>query len=153
MLHPSSPPFFLLLFLTLPHTHNRLTSLSLYSSADVYSITMLLWEMMTLNKPFEGYSYNRLKKEIFSGGMRPELKQVKSKVISELISNGWHANPKKRPTIDMVYEIIKKEYIRLAPHVVTENEVTHHRRRSTFVVRSVKRPSPGGGGDGGHGSK
>lgn len=127
-----------------------------YSSADVYSITMLLWEMMTLMKPLEGYSYSRLKEEIFRNGIRPELKQVKSKVISELISTGWHADPKKRPTIDMVYEIIKKEYIRLAPHIVTENEVTHHRRRSTFVVRSVKRPSPGGpggGGDGGHGSK
>lgn len=108
--------------------------------------------MMTLCKPFEGYSYNRLKTEIFRSGTRPELKQVKSKVISKLISTGWCADPKKRPTIDMMYEMIKKEYIRLAPHVVSE-KVTHHRRRSTFVVRSVKRPSPGGGGDGVHGGK
>lgn len=39
--------------------------------------------------------------------------------------------------MDKVYEKLKSEYIKLAPHTVTDGEVRHDRRRSTFVVKSI----------------
>ncbi len=100
---------------------------------------MLLWEMLTLTKPFADYSYSMLKRQIFHEGGRPSLAKVFNKKMSALIWSGWSQNPKKRPSMEEVYKALKSEYVNLAPNT-TEREVNHHRRRSTFVVR---RPTVG----------
>jgi hypothetical protein len=97
---------------------------------------MLMWEMLTLTKPFEFWSYSELKTKVFFDGERPCVKQLLNKKISALISLGWSQNPKHRPTMDQVYEKLKSEYIKLAPHTVPEGEVGHDRRRSTFLVKT-----------------
>ena len=96
-----------------------------------------MWEMLTLTQPFMGYSYSMLKKNVFFDGQRPCVKQALNKNMAKLISSGWSQNPKCRPTMDKVYEKLKSEYIKLAPHTVTDGEVRHDRRRSTFVVKSI----------------
>ena len=93
--------------------------------------------MLTLTQPFMSYSYSMLKERVFIKGHRPCMKQVFNKNMAEFISSGWSQNPKCRPTMDEVYEKLKSEYIKLASHTVTEGEVRHDRRRSTFVVKSI----------------
>src|SRR5210317_2133283 len=34
-------------------------------SADVYSFSMLLWEIVTMSKPLEDFTYTKLKNEVF----------------------------------------------------------------------------------------
>ena len=95
-----------------------------------------MWEMLTLTQPFKGYSYSKLQFEVFFHEKRPCIEQVLNKNMAKLISSGWSQNPKCRPTMDKVYEKLKREYIKLTHHRVTEGEVGHSRRRSTFVVKS-----------------
>lgn len=110
---------------------------SLYpSSADVYSFSMLLWEIVTLEKPMMNYTYSQLKQEVFIEGQRPPLKNVFNKKMRDLISLGWSQRPKTRPSMDAVYDEIRGEYVRMARCEITENAVTHDRRRSTHVARS-----------------
>lgn len=102
-------------------------------SADVYSFSMLLWEIIALEKPLQGYSFSQLKKEVFHEGCRPPLKTIWHKGLRNLIAAGWSQNPNKRPPMDDVYEKLKQFYTALKPGTVSEEEVSHNRRRSTYV--------------------
>mmetsp|Transcript_25188 Transcript_25188/g.53623 ORF Transcript_25188/g.53623 Transcript_25188/m.53623 type:complete len:539 (-) Transcript_25188:537-2153(-) len=110
-------------------------------SADVYSFSMLLWEILTLTKPLKDFTYARLKDEIFIDGERPPIRKVFNKKMRSLIMDGWSQRPRSRPSIDVVYEELKSEYVKLAPATVTEEEVSHNRRRSTFVAHTMNAKS------------
>jgi serine/threonine protein kinase len=111
-------------------------------SADVYSFSMLLWEILALEKPLKDFTYTRLKNEIFIDGERPPIKKIFNKTLRSLIHSGWSQTPRYRPSMDAVYETLKKEYLRLVPTgSVSEEDISHNRRRSTFVARNVNRLS------------
>lgn len=98
---------------------------------------MLLWEIVTLEKPMMNYSYAQLKQEIFIKGERPPLKKVFNKKMRDMISTGWSQRPAERPSMDAVYEDIRNEYLRIAKCEITEKAATHDRRRSTHVPSSA----------------
>ena len=116
------------------HSHCIASS---YRSADVYSFSMLFWEIMTLEKPLKDFTYTKLKNEIFIDGDRPPLKKVFNKNMRSLIEAGWSQNPKKRPSMSQVYDTLRDEYLRLSPGTITEGEVSHNRRRSTYVAAAM----------------
>ena len=110
---------------------------SLYhSSADVYSFSMLLWEIVTLKKPLANFSREQLRLKIFIDGERPPLKNVFNNNMRDLISMGWSQRPKERPSMQDVYGEIGNEYLRITNGNVSENRLTHNSRRSTFVAVS-----------------
>lgn len=115
---------------------NALPSLY-HSSADVYSFSMLLWEIVTLEKPMANYTYAQLKTKIFIDGGRPPLKNVFNKKMRDLISMGWSQRPKERPSMDAMFEEVRNEYLRITKGNVSEIAVAHDRRRSTHVARSA----------------
>lgn len=113
-------------------------------SADVYSLSMLLYEIITLEKPFKKWTYTQLKEKIFRDGHRPPMKldngaKVWPKSMRNLIHAGWSQNPKKRPSMDDMYEQLKVAYVTLGK--VAVEEVSHNRRRSTFVATSMSKMS------------
>lgn len=107
-------------------------------SADVYSLSMLLWEILTLEKPLKDFTYSRLKNEIFIDGERPPVRKVFNKKLRALVCSGWDQNPRGRPSIDEMYDQLKAEYLKLAPRSTTEAEISHNRRRSTFVAVNLQ---------------
>ena len=98
---------------------------------------MLLWEILTLAKPLKDYTYDGLKKEVFYKGVRPPIGNVYNKKMRNLIGAGWCEDPGSRPSMDTVYDELKEEYLKLAPGNLTEAEVSHNRRRSTFFLRRL----------------
>jgi len=106
-------------------------------SADVYSFSMLLWEILTLTKPLENYNLPKLKNEIFLKGDRPPRRKIFNKKMRNLVAEGWDQRANARPSIDKVYDELKKEYVKLSPRHLGEDEVSHDRRRSTFVVQRL----------------
>lgn len=107
-------------------------------SADVYSFSMLLWEIVTLEKPLKNFTYTKLKNEIFIDGERPPIKKVFNKKLKALIGAGWSHNPQSRPSIDEVYDILKSLYMSLSSEKPPEESISHNRRRSTFVAKPHK---------------
>lgn len=105
---------------------------------------MLLYEIITLEKPFKKWTYTQLKEKIFRDGHRPPMKldngvKVWPKSMRNLIHAGWSQNPKKRPSMDDMYEQLKVAYVTLGK--VAVEEVSHNRRRSTFVATSMSKMS------------
>lgn len=110
-------------------------------SADVYSFSMLLWEIISLHQPFKGFSYSQLKREVFHEGHRPPLKQVWHRSLRSLIAVGWHHNPSKRPGMDEIYDKLRTLYTVLKPGCVYEEEISHNRRRSTYINQRLSKMS------------
>jgi len=102
-------------------------------SADVYSFTMLLWEIITMRQPLEDFTYSRLQAEVFEDGHRPNIKLITNKHMRELVRLGWHQDSSQRPSIDTVYEELKMELMVLQGKKATDKALSHDRRRSTHV--------------------
>jgi len=102
-------------------------------SADVYSFTMLLWEIITMRQPLEDFTYSRLQAEVFEDGHRPNIKLITNKHMRELVRLGWHQDSSERPSIDTVYEELKLEIMVLQGKKATDKALSHDRRRSTHV--------------------
>jgi len=106
-------------------------------ASDVYSFGVLLFELLTLEKPFKKFS-NCSRDEFMEGVFgprryRPSLStnnkpSISSKMIHDLITNCWDHNPKNRPTMKTVVNILRVETIFL-----TNNGSS---RRSDDIVSS-----------------
>jgi len=107
-------------------------------SADVYSFSMLLWEIISLVKPLRDFTYTQLKNEIFIEGERPPINKIFNKKLRALVSSGWSQTPENRPSIDQIYDALGGEYLRLAPAgSVLQSQMSHNRRRSTYVAQRI----------------
>ena len=111
-------------------------------STDVYSFSMLLWEMISLHQPLKGFSYSQLKHQVFNEGYRPPLKKVWHRGLRSLIAVGWHQVPSKRPSMDEIYDKLKTLYTALKPGS-SEEEISHNRRRSTYISNRLRKMSLG----------
>ncbi|KAG9284238.1 hypothetical protein G9A89_002048 [Geosiphon pyriformis] len=74
-------------------------------AGDIYSFSMLLWELATGKPPFHDRSHDRdLIFDISLNGVRPEITSpLIPPCIAEIIEKCWDANPKSRPTAKEVY--------------------------------------------------
>lgn len=75
---------------------------------DVFSYAVLLWQMFTARVPFEGDHYNFAVNKPQCHGKRPPIKQVESKILRDLIEEGWSQEPNDRPTfLEMKHRLEK----------------------------------------------
>jgi serine/threonine protein kinase len=72
--------------------------------ADIYSFTMVLYEMMTLMKPFDFYSSEMHHMLVCVEGDRPQLPSFWPKDLQQVLVGGWHPEPAQRPSIPGMYE-------------------------------------------------
>ena len=70
-------------------------------SADVYAFGMLLWETMTLRRPFEGISKESHMTQVVSGRNRPHLNKTWPNNLKDLIEKCW--STEARPEMKQVY--------------------------------------------------
>merc|ERR1712176_238478 len=75
------------------------------------------------------------KKEVFIDACRPDIKKVSNKRLRGLISTWGSQIPTQRPSIDDMYDGLRAEYSRLAPKSVAGEQISHNRRRSTFISK------------------
>jgi len=83
--------------------------------ADVYSFSILLWQIVTTRTPFqEMTSASQLAAKVVMGNKRPRLRLVSSQGLRRLIEEGWSPNPAERPTFSEIRKrlemIIKDHY-------------------------------------------
>ena len=78
--------------------------------SDVYSFGVLLWELCTLEKPFQQFSSRtEFKENVTVGGYRPSLNSIRSASLRRLIASCWDHNPNNRPTMESVIEALREE--------------------------------------------
>ncbi|CAN0198843.1 unnamed protein product, partial [Laminaria digitata] len=67
------------------------------NQADVYSFGLILWEMLSLRRPFEGLNRKEFVQSVIKGGRRPPLQNDWSGSLRELMRRCWDEDMDVRP--------------------------------------------------------
>ncbi len=74
---------------------------------DVYGLGLILWEMTSATKPFEGYTMTEVY-EAVGQGQRPEIPEEISSDVKSLIRQCWSQDPTLRPSCKAILDILNK---------------------------------------------
>eukprot|EP00904_Undaria_pinnatifida_P003883 jgi/Undpi1/13496/HiC_scaffold_8.g03155.m1 len=66
--------------------------------ADVYSFGLILWEMLSLRRPFEGLNRKEFVQSVIKGGRRPPLQNDWSGSLRELMRRCWDEDMDREAT-------------------------------------------------------
>jgi len=78
-------------------------------TADVYSFDLVLWHLCSLEVPYDGMNRCDHLTNVVKGSERPELNRSWSTQIKILMKRSWDPNPLLRPSMDVIYQILKRE--------------------------------------------
>lgn len=76
--------------------------------ADVYSWAMVYYEMLTLIKPFQGWTREMHAKLVCGQAHRPAIPSELPAEIKMLLQLGWCQSPRHRPTMNQVHQRLKQ---------------------------------------------
>lgn len=75
---------------------------------DVYSFSILLWEILSMALPFENYtSLRKHANAVFKKHRRPHMGRSWPKNLKTILENGWHKDPSRRSSMDEICEVLK----------------------------------------------
>jgi serine/threonine protein kinase len=78
--------------------------------ADVFSYSILLWEIMALSKPYDGLLGHQVKESVSIFGERPSVPRSWPVAIRRILRRGWSESISNRPTMDEMTKTIQKVY-------------------------------------------
>ena len=81
--------------------------------SDVYAFAMIVYEIFSYEKPFDGLSINGIMRKVVNEGKRPPISDDIPEIYKNLIEECWDQNPDVRPTFEEIVESMKtnQEYI------------------------------------------
>jgi len=109
-------------------------------TADVYSFGLLLWQVCSLELPYDGMNRQDHAELVVHGNERPPLDSSWSTPLRILMKRAWEPDPGVRPSMDSIYKILKREICSLRDGDDTGLE--HFSRRSTFVLNRDSMANP-----------
>ena len=77
--------------------------------ADSYSFGVMLWEVISLERPFTNYSPKEIRDMAMRWGERPKIREEWPESIVELMKSAWDSNFKKRPTMKVIRAKLEEE--------------------------------------------
>eukprot|EP00535_Pseudo-nitzschia_heimii_P002556 CAMPEP_0197176242 /NCGR_PEP_ID=MMETSP1423-20130617/2239_1 /TAXON_ID=476441 /ORGANISM="Pseudo-nitzschia heimii, Strain UNC1101" /LENGTH=429 /DNA_ID=CAMNT_0042625589 /DNA_START=285 /DNA_END=1574 /DNA_ORIENTATION=+ len=78
--------------------------------ADVFSYSILLWEIMALAKPYDGLLGPQVKESVSLFGERPSVPRSWPVAIRRLLRRGWSESISNRPTMENILDTLTKVY-------------------------------------------
>lgn len=104
-------------------------------TCDVYSFSILMWQMLMAETPFENYkSVKSFNAKVFIGGVRPRPDPKWPQDISDLLRNSWSPDIAKRPMMDEVCEALREAINRDTDEELVE--IMDASRRSEISFRN-----------------
>jgi len=110
-------------------------------TADVYSFDLVLWHLCSLEVPYDGMNRCDHLTNVVKGSERPELNRSWSTQIKILMKRSWDPNPLLRPSMDVIYQILKREISALRDGDETGLEDVIPRSTNIFNSDCVAIPS------------
>ena len=78
------------------------------TKADVYSFALLLWEMLSLQRPFGRYTKKMYRIRVVKNEERPPIDTSWPQDIQILLRRAWSKDADARPTMNQVCSILEK---------------------------------------------
>lgn len=78
-------------------------------TADVYSFCILLWEILSMTLPFEGFTMKMLQKHVYEKGARPKCEPKWPDSLKDMMALAWGVSTQRRPSMEKVKNLIRDE--------------------------------------------
>lgn len=76
-------------------------------SSDVYSFSLLLWEILALERPYAKLVAKDFSEKVYFGSMRPTIPSKWPRAIRELLPDCWTNEKNERPTMETVANVLR----------------------------------------------
>lgn len=86
----------------------RLTPPKVHISDDSYSFGVILWELITGQEPYSGYSKEQIVQQVVVNSFRPKLPTDISEGLGDLIKSCWNRDPNSRPDFALICNSIER---------------------------------------------
>ena len=101
---------------------------------DVYSFGIILWEILSGKKSFQGLSEEQFLSSVVAGNKRPTMNKSWPNKIIDLMEKCWDADMTRRPTFSKVIQILDDVLVDLERNKVTSGNTNR-------PSLTLKRPS------------
>ena len=81
--------------------------------ADVYSFTVLFWQILSLEVPYDNYDYSFFYNNVMCGTDRPKISKSWPSRWADLLECGWSRNVFERPSMAEYLSILEEEMVEL----------------------------------------
>jgi len=107
-------------------------------AADVYSLSLTMWEMFSEKVPFKGVSITRLAREVVDKQKRPSIPESCPELFAELIQQAWVHEPHRRPLLEEIRKRLEHIKGQLEQEQVkTAEDKDETRRRSIGMFKEI----------------
>jgi hypothetical protein len=96
-------------------------------TADVYSFSVLLWQIIAMKDPYEGLSDQVVERKVLYAGYRPKIDPHWSNALRRLMHDCFASNP-RRPHMDVVCDVLRHEINTLTDKKLVDEEVVDSAR-------------------------
>lgn len=94
------------------------------TAADVFSYGMVLWEVSTRVRPYDGHPLRKKVMELLAqvayNGLRPAIPPTVPPSLAALIKSCWETDPTRRPTLLQIKSILAAKDC-IAPDLMSVN--------------------------------
>ena len=102
---------------------------------DVYSFSLLLWEILKLETPFDKFTMKMFRKSVIEKGYRPGIDPKWPKEVSNLMRQGW-GDAAKRPSMENVCNVLREEISKNSDEEI--DDIMDASRKSQLSMRGFK---------------
>ncbi|KAJ3444155.1 serine/threonine-protein kinase edr1 [Anaeramoeba flamelloides] len=99
----------------------KLKNEKITKKSDVYSFSIILWEITTRELPFKDLNPIQTALAIVNNQARPDIPQSCPKSLAKLMKECWNEEPKKRPNFEHLYKRLTK---------ISDEIKTMHKKKS-----------------------
>ena len=86
---------------------------------DCYSFSILMWQILAMMTPYEGYTISMFEKKVVHGGTRPKCDEKWPEVLSNLMRRGW-GPLSQRPAMSEMSDCLRDEINRVSDSEVQD---------------------------------
>jgi hypothetical protein len=105
------------------------------TQADVFSFSILLWEILSLKQAFKAYSRREFLERVVQGGERPAINRRWPPFTRTIIKEAWDFDPEKRPDMKRVAAMVRGDLNAKTSDKTVQERSTHMRERSESSFR------------------